>query len=78
MSSWSPEPHELFSDNKAYPEEEMIWLGDLSGYMVSADEDGVPILEHRCGKKWPVWGAGSYLANIIVERVLPHKEEGCR
>lgn len=56
---------------------ESVWLGDLSGWQLTADH-GQAYVEHRCGHRVQVRPFGSaYLANVIVDIVLPHRESGC-
>ncbi len=46
---------------------DMVWLGDLSGWTF---EDGA--VQHRCGFERKLTGAGSYLANVVVDVVRGH------
>lgn len=62
-----------------YPPDEMVWIGDLSGFEIVRYDDGDVYLVHRCGAEWPVDPPGAaYLGNLIVNHIRPHRAEGCR
>lgn len=59
-----------------HPANEMVWLGDLSGYTVEPDGDRV-VVRHRCGFKSESVEA-AHLASIIATPVTAHRLHGCR
>lgn len=74
--------HQLYAHGVR--EHGMVWLGSLSGWTIGVRDlhrdfrsAGIPEVAHRCGYSRPVTGPDTYLANVIVEVVLPHLISGC-
>lgn len=58
-------------------EDEMVWLGTLSGYRVVTSGGDVTLL-HRCGWTYPITNPVlGYLANLIDGPVSAHRDAGC-
>lgn len=48
-----------------HPDEEMVWLGDLSGFRIEHDDELGIELVHRCSYRMPMPGDMYYLGNIV-------------
>lgn len=58
-----------------FPPDELVWLGELSGYQVEPDGERL-VVRHRCGWKSESVEA-AHLANIISVPVAAHRQHGC-
>jgi hypothetical protein len=59
-----------------HPENEMVWIGDLSGFQVEEVNDISVMLTHRCGFALILYDSDKYLGNIIL-KALEHRKETC-
>ncbi|MFG3709497.1 hypothetical protein [Micromonospora sp. NPDC047730] len=60
-----------------HPADEMVWLGDLPGFYLTAEHREV-VLNHRCGWEWRYGTTMPLLANLIEGAVADHRRDGCR
>lgn len=63
-------------DNQDYGSDS-VWLGDLAGFTVEADDVGTLTLEHRCGWSEDIGPADHFLANIAARAVEVRKRHRC-
>lgn len=61
-----------------HPADEMVWLGDLSGFRIIAGHGRRTELVHRCGWTHDLGDdVISYLANLLDGPVRQHRADGC-